>query len=78
MDEHVARIAKKNQRPKPSFHLQESDLPAIKSWAVGKKYNLMLEVELTSLGKDSTVYLGDGREKKEYDARFKILKIKSE
>ena len=55
--------------PLPSFRVTVKDLPEIKSWKVGEKYPLMVEVEMVEMSKS------------EYDprdplsARLKIHKI---
>lgn len=41
----------KPQPIKPSFRITENDLPEIKDWSVGKKYKLMIEVEMKNVGK---------------------------
>lgn len=53
----------------PSFSLSAKDLPEIKSWKVGKKYKLEMEVEMVSLNKDEYGKMSS------MDARFKIHKI---
>jgi len=67
-------------REKPQFGLTEKELPAIKDWAVGKKYILTLNVEMvsSSKGSDYDVPLGsDGKRKEIHNARFKILSVDS-
>ncbi len=54
---------------KPSIHLDEKDLPAIRDWEVGQKYVLILEVEQT--GKNINKHDG----KKNMSAGFEIQKI---
>lgn len=58
-------------REKPSFSIDATTLPAIKDWKVGKKYQIILDVEQTSLSKDEYSE-GDNTLR----ARFKILKAK--
>ena len=53
----------------PTFSLSAKDLPEIKTWKVGKKYTLEMEVEMISLNKD------DYGTTSSMDARFKIHKI---
>lgn len=50
--------------------IDEKDLPAIKSWMVGKKYKLIVDVEMTGLKKEE---YGD----KDMRGEFRINKIKS-
>lgn len=52
----------------PSFSMDEEDLPEIKSWQIGKKYVIQMEVEMVSASKNEF-----GRKK--MDARFNIHKI---
>lgn len=61
-------------RELPSFSLSEKDLPELKDWEVGKKYNLEIEVE--QIGKEKNSYMTDN--KNEIMGRFKIVKIKAE
>lgn len=58
-------------REKPSFSIDARTLPAIKDWKVGKKYQIVLDVEQTSLSKDEWSEGDDVLR-----ARFKILKAK--
>lgn len=59
---------------KPIFSISDKDLPAIKEWNVGKKYNMELEVEMVSISKGDV--FGEGN-KDSHEARFKILSIDS-
>lgn len=54
----------------PSFHLKESQLPAMKNWQVGKKYSLVIDVEMVSMGKDEYM------EGKPMGAQFRIKSVK--
>lgn len=54
----------------PTVSLDETALPAIKNWKVGGKYKLVLEVEQTSLSKDTF------DNENEMRANFKILNVK--
>lgn len=54
----------------PEISFSASELPEIKSWKVGGKYKLVLEVEQIGDVKDQ---YGDGERR----ARFKILGVKS-
>ena len=75
----MAKKSKKNQmnaiaspeRMYPEIHVTSKDLPEIKDWKVGKKYNLMVEAEQVGLHKD--MY---GDNKNEVSARFRITSIK--
>lgn len=69
----VLRVANSN-RSKPTFSLDDKDLPDIKEWKVGGKYKIMLEVE--QVGADKGDPWDDG-ESKRLNGRFKILKAKS-
>ncbi len=60
-------------KPKPSFTLDEKELPEIKDWAVGKKYGLVLEVEMVSHSSGSEYTIQ--QEGKKHEARFKILSV---
>lgn len=55
--------------PLPEFSLDQTNLPAIKSWKVGSKYTLTMDVEMRSIGKDSM------DKENELRARFKVLKV---
>ncbi len=62
------------KRMKPTLSLDERDLPAIKNWSVGKRYQIMLTVEQTSMEKGDEYYEeGEGGSKKIH-ARFKVIK----
>ena len=65
----------KVERPKPSFSVNEHDLPEIKNWSVGKKYKLSIEVEMRSHSKGDS-YGFDEREKKTHEARLVITSVK--
>lgn len=62
-------------KPQPSVSLSEEDLPEIKSWKVGGKYSIILEVELTRLSKGD-VFM-DEKDRK-YEASFKITSATTE
>ena len=55
-------------KEKPSLSLSQKDLPAIKNWKVGGKYNISLSVEEVSMSKDDY--------EPGMNARFKINKAK--
>lgn len=55
----------------PSFSLTSKDLPEIKDWSVGHKYNLEIEVEQTEMAKSEYI-TGEP-----LTARFRILKVKN-
>ena len=57
------------EKLKPSLHLSVEDLPEIKSWKVGGKYELTAKVKMTSLSENE--YHG----KKDTSASFEILEI---
>lgn len=62
-------------KPMPSLSLSEDSLPAIKSWEVGRKYQLVVNAELVNLSKGE-YYSEDSERNKRYDARFKIISVK--
>lgn len=62
-------------RPQPTLRLCDDDLPAIKKWDVGKKYNVHATVEMTRLSKGDEYMENKG--KKPYEASFKVVSIKS-
>lgn len=59
-------------RPKPTLTIDEKELPAIKSWTVGTKYDIHVKAELVSMSKGD-LYGYDSDSKKPYEARFKII-----
>lgn len=60
-------------RFKPSIHLDEKDLPAIREWEVGQKYVLILEVKQTSKNENEHT---EGRKTiKSMSASFEIQKV---
>jgi hypothetical protein len=61
----------KYEKPKPSFSIDEDELPEIKDWTFGKKYKLSLEVEMVSHSKGDTYGFEEG--KKKHEARLKII-----
>lgn len=68
-------------RRKPEFGVSEKDLPAIKGWKVGGKYQILLTVEQVSASKgsdyDAPISVGnDVKPKDIHNARFKILSAK--
>lgn len=44
----MKQITEDIERIKPTLYLTENDLPAIKDWKVGKKYDLILTVKMIS------------------------------
>lgn len=73
-----AMVSKSLERERPSFSMNEKDLPAIKEWKVGGKYTLTLNCEMvsSSKGSDYDVPLGNnGKRKETHNARFKILSV---
>jgi len=57
------------ERMPPTLSLNEDDLPELKKWRVGKKYDILLRVEQVSSSKGDG-YNGDG---KKMEARFRVL-----
>ena len=53
----------------PSFSVDEKQLPEIKKWKIGEKYELYLEVEMTRISKN------EWREDSPINASLKITKI---
>lgn len=65
-------VMMEEQKKERSFlSIDEKYLKAIKNWSVGKKYKLIVEVEMTGLKKEE---YGD----KDMRGEFRINKIKSE
>lgn len=58
--------------PLPEFSLDQTNLPAIKNWKVGQKYDLEMNVEMVSIGKDTY------DKENELRARFKVNTVKVE
>lgn len=65
------------KRPKPEFRITENELPAIKNWTVGKKYKVLMDVEMVSQSKNSDDYYNDA-EKGKHSASFKINSAKEQ
>lgn len=63
-------------RPKPSIHVDESDLPDIKNWTVGKKYKVSAHVEMQNHSKGDSWGGEDG--KKKHSARLIVHSIKAD
>lgn len=74
----VESAPRKYVKPKPSFTVDEKALPQIKSWSVGKKYKLEIEVEMQSHSKGDTFGPAVVGEKKTHEARLTVLSIKPE
>ncbi len=64
-------IAMEMKKERSFLSIDEKDLKAIKNWAVGKKYKLLVDVEMTGLKKEE---YGD----KDMRGEFRINKIKAE
>lgn len=62
-------------RPKPTLSVDAKDLPAIKDWAVGKTYTMVVKAKMTEMRDPS-----DGEyteeEGRPASARFRILSVK--
>lgn len=59
-----------------TIRFDEDDLPEIKSWRVGGKYKLTMEVEQTSMSKgDEFGEMEDSKEKPKTRASFKVLSV---
>lgn len=59
------------QKMPPEISFDETELPEIKDWKVGGKYELKLKVEQISIGKDAM------ENEKELRARFKVLAVEA-
>lgn len=74
--------AVKYKKPKPTLSVDESHLPAIKDWVVGKTYTVTCRVKMTFQSEGNEYDYGmetGGEEKKpEMRARFRILDITPE
>lgn len=77
----ISQIAKMSTRYQPPLYITEKQLPAIKDWKVGGKYQITLNVEQVGLqspsAQEAIGYDEDsGDEKNEgLEARFKILSV---
>ena len=60
------------EKPKPSFSVDEDELPAIKDWAVGKKYKITATVEMVSHSKGEYSY---DSEPKKHKASLKVISV---
>lgn len=45
-------MKKTNSKNPPRLHLTEKELPEVKTWKVGQKYYLIVEVEMTAVRKE--------------------------
>jgi hypothetical protein len=61
-----------------TFTLDESTLPDIKGWKVGKKYTLELKVEMVGQSSESDLDQNPQKKTKEMTARFKIISAQSD
>ena len=59
------------QKMPPEVSFDETELPEIKNWKVGGKYELKLKVEQVSIGKDTM------DNEKELRARFQVLEVEA-
>ncbi len=62
-------------RPKPTLSIDEKELPAIRSWKVGTKYDIHIKAEMISMSKGDG-YGYDSDTKRPYEARFKVITAK--
>jgi hypothetical protein len=58
------------ERPRPTIYLSEKEVPAIKGWKIGEKYEFKIKAEMTSISND----MSSGQEKV-IEARFVVLKV---
>lgn len=64
------------ERMKPSLYLTEKDLSDVKSWQVGKEYDLILHVKMTSQSEDTDNPLtGKNTKKPIVSGRFDVLSV---
>ncbi len=73
----------KYKKPKPSLSVDETDLPAIKNWVVGKTYEVTAKIKMTFQSEGSEYdypvgMMGEASEKPKMRARFRILDITPE
>jgi len=62
------------ERIKPSLYLTEKDLSEVKNWQVGKEYDLILHVKMTSQSEDTdSPYTGKNTKKPIVSGRFDVL-----
>lgn len=66
-------VVGKNERILPTIRLTDKDLPEIKSWEVGNKYILIMEVEQIAM-RQGEEWQGAGDDKTK-TATFKVLKV---
>ncbi len=77
-------MKKLGSRYKPGIIFNEKELPQVKSWKVGQKYHLMLEVEMTSLRKEIDYHIAplekmsDGTAPKIISAGFEVKAVGAE
>lgn len=70
----ISHEEKPYKKPKPRFDLTEDELPEIKNWTVGKKYKIVLNVEMVSQSKERDWNDEDDKHR----ASFKINKASAE
>lgn len=73
----LVQNAKPMERSKPSITVTEDDLPQIKDWSVGKKYNVKAHVEMRSHSAGDS-YGYDEKGKKKHEARLIFHSISSD
>lgn len=67
------------KKPKPTISLDETELPAIKNWEVGKTYNVKASVKMVFQAEGNEWGEMVGQEQKpKVTARLKILSITPE
>ena len=59
----------------PSFTLSEKDLPAMKDWKVGEKYNLCVEVEMKKAMKGDEYPMYGQEDDKKVKGTFDIVSV---
>ena len=69
-----SELVKPNKYP-VTLRLDEDDLPELKSWKVGGKYKLTIDVEQISMSKGDEYGEMDSKEKPKTRATFKITNI---
>lgn len=66
----------KYKKPKPRISLDESDLPAMKNWEVGKMYNIMAKVKMVHQSEgEEYAYSDNEGEKPKMRATLKLVSM---
>lgn len=65
----------KYEKPKPSLHITEDELPAIKKWEVGKTYKVVAHVKMVHHAEGKEYSYGEDKDSKKHTARFEVHKV---